>query len=192
MCDVEDVTLTVRQAQTLAEKARQHPRLIELAVTMCKTRDIERVVKSLHGLQGRRVEEALMEMFSRTLEFMENSDATYGPMASATLYRLLLCRGGFTSVAARALAIDQISEILPQTDDDLDEALDLLQQWTFVRRNYERERYSIANLVAAAIGEDECANEIHAKYYANLSRIHVDKLDFQHLVPESRQLADCL
>ena len=188
MCKVEDVTLTVGQAQTLSEKARRHPRLIELAVTMCKTRDIERVVNSLDGLQGRRVEDALMEMFLRTLEIMEKSEATYGPMASATLYRLLLCRGGFTSDAARALAVDQFSDILPQSDDDLDEVLDLLQQWKFVRRNYERKRYSIAMLVSAAIGEDECAKETHAMYYANLSKILVDKLDFQQLVPESDNL----
>lgn len=185
MCKAEDVSLTVGQAQTLAEKARRHPRLIELAVIMCKTRDIERVVKSLHGLQGRKVEDALMEMFLRTLEIVENSDATYGPMASATLYRLLQCRGGFTSEAARALALDKFSDVLPQSNDDLDEALDLLQQWKFVRRNYERKRYSIAMIVSAAIGEDEFARETHAMYYANLSKILVDKLDFQRLVPES-------
>ena len=69
----------------------------------------------------------------------------------------------------------------------------LLLQWKYVRRNYARERYSIANLVDTAITEDECANGIHVKYYAELAQNrHLNKLDFQHACSSVRQLANCL
>lgn len=184
MCDAEDVALNAAQAQTLAEKARQHPRLIELAVTMCKTRDFERVITSLNGLKGRRVEDALAEMFTRSLEQAKASDVKYGPMAAASLLRLNLCRGGFTYDAAQALCIDQSSDALPQSDDDLDEALDLLQQWKFVSRDHKTQRYRISMLIVDAIGEENRANELHTMYYGSLAKMHVVMSGFNHLVPE--------
>ncbi|MCY4021000.1 MAG: TIR domain-containing protein [Chloroflexi bacterium] len=188
MCELEDVTLTDEQMQELATKAYLHPGFIDFAVSLTKNRGFDRTIKQLDTLQGRKVEDALHEMILQSVEQMKTSDSAYGSMAVETFRRLNVCRGGFTFQAAEALTIDRSSNILPQNDDDLDEALGLLQQWKFVRLDHERKRYNIGSLVTAAIGEDDAVYDLHYKYYKSLAidRTRID--DFHGLDPDIENL----
>ena len=67
-------------------------------------------------------------MFFQTVDLMKETDSVYGSMAAHTLKRLNACRGSFTFDAALALVLHSNGLILPKDDDDLDEALDRLQQ----------------------------------------------------------------
>ncbi|MCY4540553.1 MAG: hypothetical protein OXE52_20215, partial [Chloroflexi bacterium] len=188
MCELEDVTLANEQMRELATKAYLHPGFIDFAVSLTKNRGFDRAVKQLDTLQGRKVEEALHEMILQSVEQMKTSDSDFGSMAVETLRRLNVCRGGFTFQAAEALTMDLNSSILPQNDDDLDEALGLLQQWKFVRFDHERQRYNIGSLVTAAIGEDDEVYDSHYKYYKSLAVEHTRIDDFRGLDPEFENL----
>ncbi|MBI1259916.1 MAG: TIR domain-containing protein [Chloroflexi bacterium] len=137
-------------AEELAQAARLHPRLIELAVGKL---DYETAGEIMHELRtlSHDVDEALSEMFRKTALQMEVHD----PSATATLRRLVVCRGGFTREAAQAISgLD---------DDALRARLKTLIDYRFVRFNGER--YSIDDLVRLAIGEDEDAHRAHFDYY---------------------------
>ncbi|MDE2820441.1 MAG: TIR domain-containing protein [Chloroflexota bacterium] len=188
MCELEDVTLTDEQMQELATKAYRHAGFIDFAVSLTKNRGFDRTVKQLDTLQGRKVEDALHEMILQSVEQMKTSDSAYGSMAVEALRRLNVCRGGFTFQAAEALTIDRSNNILPQNDDDLDEALDLLQQWKFVRLDHERKRYNIGSLVTAAIGEDDGVYDLHYKFYKSLAIGLTSLDDFHGLDPDIENL----
>lgn len=189
MCEIEDVSVTDQQANELAEKALNHPRLIDLAVTMCKTRDFEHVIQSLDSLQGSRVEDQLDEMFVQTIELMKETNTTYGHMASPTLKRLNVCRGGFTIDAAKSLAIGLPGTDLPHNEDDLYEVLDVLQKWKFVRRHSADGRFSIDMLLIAALGEDDAVYDEHYDYYSDLTGRHSGMQDYSALAPEIDNLS---
>ena len=189
MCEIENVSVTDHQANELAEKALKHPRLIDLAVTMCKTRDFEHVIESLDNLQGSRIEEQLNEMFLQTIELMKQTNTTYGHVASITLKRLNVCRGGFTIDAAKSLAIGLPGTDLPHNEDDLYEVLDVLQKWKFVRRHNEDGRFSIDMLLIAALGEDDAVYDEHYEYFSVLTDRHSKMQDYSALTPEIDNLS---
>ena len=188
MCKLDNVILANEQMQDMTIKAHLHPRMIELAVTLCKRRGFDRTIKTLAELRGRTVEKALSEMILKTVEQMRDSDSTYGSLAVQTLYRLNVCRGGFTIRAAEALSIDPGNNHLPQNDVYLDEVLDVLQQWKFVRRDHERQRFNIDEMVVAAVGEDEGAYDAHFKFFKSLAMEYTRRDDFHGLEPDIENL----
>ena len=67
MSESAQVDLSREDSQSLADSAIHHPRLIELAVIMCRTTAYERVVASLAELRSRPIEDALDEMLTNCL-----------------------------------------------------------------------------------------------------------------------------
>jgi hypothetical protein len=107
--------------------ARHHPRLIEWAVKRLGKATLDRVMRELDALKSRRTQDALYEMIGQTLDQMT---AQVGDACRATLTALAACAGGFTFEAGTAVAA--------LDEDDLDDALDVLVDWSFVTRDGAR------------------------------------------------------
>ena len=189
MSKFDDIFLTEEQTKELVVKTFMHPRLIEFAVRLCKRRDFSRVIETLNALQGRSIEEALNEMILQTVEQMKQSDPDYGQLAVKTLKRLNVCRGGFTSDAAKRFTVDSDSIFSDKNVFDLDEILDLLQQWNFIRRDRERKRFMIDSLMIAVVGEDDDAYNAHFEYYTDLAKTHTRNESYLRLEPDSENLS---
>ncbi len=147
--------------RTVAEKARWHPRLIEWAVRRMTRTEPARVISDLAALKSPGAQEALTEMIGKTLEQMT---AEEGPEYAAALSALAACRGGFTFEAA--------GHLLEADEDRLEQVLDTLQAWQFVRlhvRGGTAARYDIEAMVLAALDVDEQARRRHYLYYTALA-----------------------
>ena len=189
MSKFDDIFLTEEQTKVLVVKTFMHPRLIEFAVRLCKRRDFSRVIETLNALQGRSIEEALNEMILQTVEQMKQSDPDYGQLAVKTLKRLNVCRGGFTYDAAKRFTVDSDSIFSDKNVFDLDEILDLLQQWNFIRRDRERKRFMIDSLLIAVVGEDIDAFDLHFNYYKDLAFEHSQREEYLRLEPDAENLS---
>jgi hypothetical protein len=89
----------------------------------------------LNDLKGKRVQEALDEMIQKSLRQMTAQEGNDAPEA------LLKC----LTVFAGRVDYEAISALKPETltADDLDDALDVLQKWRFVRYDRGEARYSV-------------------------------------------------
>ena len=157
----------------IAEAARHHPRLMEYAVRWANSYPPDYVVETLRDLKGADADEALDDLVRRTVRLVEARPG--GPEAVAALRRLLVCRGGFSFEAARALIGAE-----PQP-------LALLQQGGLVFV-VEGGRYDFDPLLLPALGEDPDAYRAHYDYYLALARKHDQAQDYAGLDVESANL----
>ncbi len=160
-------------AETLAQAAKLHPRLIELAVGKLDYEPVSEILKELQGL-SHDTDDALKEMIGKTVAQM----AAHDPDAPGVLRRLAVTRGGFTWDAAQAISgLD---------DEALRARLKTLIDYRFVR--FKADRYDIDDLVGLAVGEDEDAHRPHYDYYKALADQHDDSQDYYGLDVESANL----
>jgi tetratricopeptide (TPR) repeat protein len=144
-------------AAALAQAARYHPRLIELAVGKLDYLRADQVIAELRDLKSSDMQDALTEMIRKTLDQMDERD---GGAARALLRRLAVCTGAFDYEAAKAIGgLD---------DDALQAALQTLRDFRFVR--FDGSRYQIDELVKLGAGVDETARRAHFDYYEALAR----------------------
>ncbi len=189
-------------AAELAEAARYHPRLIEIAVGKLVIDDPKVVIRELQQLKSEDIQEALDEMIQKTIEQMKSQDRD-GEAAAQTLARWVVCRGGFTREAAGYLQQEEKLEVTawgfviseePMAlldEDQLSRALKTLTRWQFVRKVVTEKgqtRYTIDPLVIAAVRADETAYPLHFEYYKALAQHHHYKQDYVGLAPESDNL----
>jgi tetratricopeptide (TPR) repeat protein len=189
------------RASDIAHEARNHPGLIQWAVGQIEHSTVERVLRDLHDLRGRDLQKALNGMILKTLHQMETADG--GQVASWVLKRLNVCRGGFTRDAATAICLINHQSDSPDTvethgggtgitpltaDDDLENALHLLQTYRFVILDPAKQRYTVNTLAQEVIGTDTTAHNAHYDYFRVLARLHNDKQNFAGLDVESDNL----
>ncbi len=156
----EGVELAENDAGTLARAARLHPRLIEFAVRQLHRPDgFRRVLRQLEALEHPDVQEALREMIVKTVEQMA-AQARQGAEAAALLRRLTVFRGRFDREAAAALRPDGLN-----TDDGLDDSLDTLQGWGFVRYDRGSQRYTLDDVTRGALPPDDDSRARHFALY---------------------------
>jgi tetratricopeptide (TPR) repeat protein len=98
-----------------------------------------------------------------------------GARAIADLKKLLVCRGGFTFEAAKALLGESAST-----------SLSLLQRWGLLK--LEGKRYTLDALVEAALTPDESARSAHCDFYLALAKAHDQRQDYAGLDAESANL----
>jgi tetratricopeptide (TPR) repeat protein len=115
-------------------------------------------------LKGKRVQEALDEMIQKSLRQMTAQEGNDAPEA------LLKC----LTVFAGRVDYEAISALKPETltADDLDDALDVLQKWRFVRYDRGEARYSVDEMVRLALPAPEQA--LHARHFAHYVALHGD------------------
>ncbi len=202
-------------AAEMAKAARYHPRLIEWAVGKLAKFAPEKVIRELNELKGKDVQGMLDEMIRQTVAQMTTAE---GAMPEAALRRLVVCKGGFTYEAAKAL-LKMLTEPPPQPspasdggseeeregqspsptdegenwwdEDGLDEALGTLMGWQFVRKVVTEKgqtRYTIEPLVSAAVQVDEAAYKSHYDYYKALAWQHDKRQDYVGLAVEGDNL----
>jgi len=158
--DAQGIELSEAQAATMAEAARLYPRLIEWAIGQLGKRPFERVVAQLRDLKSKGVQEALEEMIGSSLQQMTKQE---GGAAEHLLRRLVVCEGAFDYEALTALKPNEMDEAI------LDEALDALQAWRFVRFERGEERYSVDAMVRISLGEaDESTYRAYFRHYHSL------------------------
>jgi len=158
--EAEDTELSQEDAEALAQASRSYPRLIEWAVGQLNQRPLRRVLKQLNDLTSRGVQDALYEMINRSLEQMTEQE---GDHAQRLLSRLLVCVGTFDDDAVLALKPEDMDE------DDMDDALDVLMAWRFVRYDKSDERYSLDEMVRLALpAPDKTAQQAHFEHYHSL------------------------
>lgn len=159
----QQIPLTDTEAEAIAQAARLHPRLIEWAIGQMGKRPFERVLTQLRELKSRAVQEALDEMIRSSLQQMNEQE---GDHAQRLLLRLVVCDGTFDYAAIVALKPEEMDE------DALDDALDVLQAWRFVRYERSEERYSVDAMVRLALpAPDETASRLH---FAHFHALHSD------------------
>lgn len=159
---VNGVPLTSEGAESLAKAARNYPRLIEWAVGQLGRRPLKRVLEQLEQLKSRDLQDALYEMINRSLEQMSR-DA--GPVPKRLLRCLVVFQGTFNDEAIVALKPQDVE------DADLDEALDTLQRWRFLRYEPATERYWVEEMVRLALPKpDEALFFRYADHYIRLAQ----------------------
>ncbi len=190
------------QADAIAEAARRHPELIEVAIKQMKKLPLEQVLANLREFSGRKIDEALDEMLGVSLRQM--TDEAGGAPAWA-LNRLNVTRGGFTYTAAQAIALvaaptpadadigtrNGVSgpEVAPTAithESDLQDALAALVSWSFLI--FDGRRYTVDALAAEYVGEDESAHRPHYDFYLALAEEHDERQDYLGLDVESANL----
>ena len=167
-------------AAEFAEAALYHAGLMDWSVRQLRRFPLTKVLNDLHALPNRepsRAEEVLEEFIHRTLRQMVE---TTGPAAEQVLRRLAVCRGGYTYDAAQAIGS------LPEREVDVDDALETLQTWQFIR--FENQRYFTDPLVEAILQPDDNAYRPHYDYYYELARKHDEAQDYLGLDIESDNL----
>jgi len=158
--EADDIDLSREDAQAIAEASRLYPRLIEWAIGQLNRRPLRRVLKQLDDLTSRGVQDALYEMINRSLEQMSEQE---GDHPEKLLLRLVTCVGTVDYDAVLALKPDALDE------DDMDDALDVLQAWRFVRYDNSEERYSVDAMVRLALPTpDQSAHRAHFEHYHSL------------------------
>ncbi|MBI1278682.1 MAG: TIR domain-containing protein [Anaerolineaceae bacterium] len=192
-------------AAELAKAARYHPRLIEWAVGKLRKFEPVKVIGELGELKGKDIQAMLDAMIRQTVMQMT---AEEGDKPEAALRQLVVCRGGFTYEAAGAILTPSVSlsdadesgginpaptDIEGQSwdEDTLDEVLDALMGWQFVRlvvTERGQTRYTIEPLVTAAVTADESAYQTHFEYYQALAWLHDEKQDYLGLAAEADNL----
>ncbi|MBZ0297465.1 MAG: TIR domain-containing protein [Anaerolineae bacterium] len=201
MAAVLDVPGLEPRARTIAQASMQHPKLIEWTVGQMKRFEPDKVLRDLHGLRNRSVQDALDEMILKT--YTQMCATLEGAMAARALRRMAVCRGGFTYNAAAAICLAPVpapSHIQEKTyalvddapalrdEDDLDEALEMLQTWRFVIYDPARQRHYVDPLVTEVIGTDESARRTHYEYYKRHAQTYHERQDYAGLDEESANL----
>jgi len=144
------VPLDAGQGAAIAQAALCHPRLIEFAVEqVLDGRRYERVLKLLEEGRHEDVQEKLDEMVHKSIRDMAAHDK-HGPDAEALLKCLCAARGPLDTAAALALKPDGWD------DDRAEDALEMLLQWRFVRRETAG-RARVDEVVGQAVPADEAA-----------------------------------
>ncbi len=164
-------------AAEFAEAALYHAGLIDWSVRQTRRFPVRKVIADLRGLNETRTQEALDAMIHVTMRQMVETEAK-GAVAEAILRRLAVCQGGFTYDAAQA--------ICRETPEALDDALNTLQSWQFLR--FEGQRYALDPLAAAVIAPDSVAYRPHYDFYLALAREHDRRQDYLGLDIESDNL----
>ncbi|MBW7880991.1 MAG: TIR domain-containing protein, partial [Anaerolineae bacterium] len=160
----QNIPLTDAEAEAIALEARLYPRLIEWAIGQFGKRPFERVLAQLHDLKSKGVQEALDEMIRSSIDQMSAQD---GDSAERLLLRLAVCQGSFGYQVINALKPGAMDEDL------LDDALDVLQAWRFVRYERSDERYSVDPMVRLALpAPDETTHRAHFLHYKDLYSNH--------------------
>ncbi len=185
LCKFHDLPLTDEQLEELSTKARLHPGLIEWSMPRLRDLGFEDVIKALESLAGLNIEEAIEKLILLNVAEMVTRN---GPMTEATLKCLNVFRGDFTIEAAREMAIDPNSDTLPQNTNDLNNVLRVLIRWQFLRRDQDKQRYQIDQLVIDAVGENQVLHDQHYQFYLALAKKHREKQDYLGLDPESENL----
>lgn len=201
MSAVLDVPGLEPYARSIAQAALQHPKLIEWTVGQMKRFEPEKVLRDMHGLQNHLVQDALDEMIMKSYTQMRAT--LEGAMAARVLRQLAVCRGGFTYDAAAAIclnfvpipsfarekthtAVDNAPAL--RDEDDLDEALDMLQTWRFVIYDSTSQRHYVDPLAIEVIGTDDGIRQAHYEYYKRHAQAHHDRQDYAGLEAESANL----
>lgn len=153
----DGLTLSKDDARALAEAARLHPRLIELAVRQLHERDLPDVLRMLRELKHDDIQEALAEMILKTVRQMA-AQAKGGAGAERLLRRLTVFRGPFDRPAIEALKPADMDA------DGLSDALVVLQRWRFLRRQ-PNERLLLDDVTIGALPPDEDAAALHFAHY---------------------------
>ncbi|RMG73778.1 MAG: hypothetical protein D6711_10215, partial [Chloroflexi bacterium] len=212
-----DFMPTPEQRRLLAQACRHHPRLMEFAVDLLDVKPVDSVIEELQSLKGHTAEEALEEMVFRSLEQMRAQEL--GEKARKALDVLVVCRGGFTEDAAKALLSDHPLATIILGDTNQNPLLQLLQlmkelmqaqgvpmdgdtdgliplkRWNFLR--VEGERYTIPLLIRDAIehlgSTPPDAHQRHFQYYYHWAKeVDADQKDagrFARMDAEAENLA---
>jgi tetratricopeptide (TPR) repeat protein len=154
-----------------AEATRQHPRLIQYAISWLHDFDYSRVLQMLYDLAGEDVEELLNDILYKTLDQIKTQKG--GEQAIADLKKLLVCKGGFTDPAAEAI----LGSV---------ESLRILRRWNLL--HLDAGRYTPDVLVEAALEADTSAYPAHYEFYYELAEKHDEAQDYLGLDPESENL----
>jgi tetratricopeptide (TPR) repeat protein len=171
----QNIALTSDQIAELTRVARNHPRLIELAVALLQEAlPYDRLIKRLCDLSHEDMQEALNEMILKTVEQMRQ-EAKHGEDATALLHNLTWLQATFPFEAIQALKPASIT-----TDDALEDAVTTLGRYTFLQFDKNTGRYRLGGLVREALGlpDDEAVFNAYADYYiARAKAIFVDLRD---------------
>ncbi|HEX2621972.1 MAG TPA: toll/interleukin-1 receptor domain-containing protein, partial [Phototrophicaceae bacterium] len=184
LADLEKVPGLDPLADEIARDALYHPRLIEWAVGLMTELPRAEVMRDLKAKTSDDAQEAMREMIGKTLERMVK-DSNNGGLAAAALERLVICRGGFTFEAAKAIVPN--GENLTDSD-DIRAALTTLTTWRFVRFDVSKQRYDLPLMVITAVTPNDTAYRPHYDYYLILAEQHRDRQDYAGLDVESDNL----
>lgn len=159
----ENISLTEDQAYELAQKARLYPRLIEFAVGQLHHRDFRRVIKQLVELKQNDIKEALEEMLFKSIAQMVIESGIIHQILLDCLPRLLLT---FPFEAIQAIAPEELND-----EDDLDDALVVLQRWHFIKK--DQNAYQLTDLVRdiLPIPDDEKLFDAYADFYVDRAEV---------------------
>lgn len=187
---VENRPLTPAQAVQLATKARSHPGLIQVTVRMLRNNTFAEVQDYLEEFDQKDIKTALNGMILKTVQQMSEQVAN-GAEAQVLLHRLTVLRDTFDIQAVKALAPETMTGKYA-----VKEAMDILQDWQFVRRDAATERYSLAELVRESLGQpDETVFMAYAAYFtARANEIFTPQLEqwknHDHDLPNILTLGD--
>ena len=159
------------QESIIAAAARNHPRLLEYTVVWLARYPVEEVLAILKDLKGKDAEKALEDMVHRTLARMAQKD---GEESRVALRKLAVCRGGFTTAAAKALIG---AELHP---------LGVLVKWNLATT--AKDRYALDPLALTAVQPEADDYRPHYAYYEALAWQHDKKQDYLGLDSESDNL----
>lgn len=128
------------------------------------------------------------EPIQNTLQQMLTTDPQ-GGLAEQAIKQLVVCKGGFTLAAAKAICIgkdrpvfirafETLTRLLKKqparirNQADLEVALTTLLKWQLVTYDSERERYDLSPGIDAIISPDSTAHQAHYDYYHDLAYEH--------------------
>jgi tetratricopeptide (TPR) repeat protein len=162
-------------ADTIAEKARRHARLIEWALVQMRDLPPHNIIADLESLSSENVQDALFEMIHKTVQRMVARD---GDITQTALRRLNVTRGGFTYDAAAAITgLDSSA---------LDKTLRSLSAWNFI--SFNGKRYAFDAFASEVITPDEDARRPHYNFYQALAILHDDQRKYLELDSERENL----
>jgi len=170
----QNIPMTDDEARQLAEAARLHPRLIELAVLIVPEIGFDATLRRLKSLKHEDIQDALTEMIHKTLAQMRD-EAKHGADAYALIHNMTWLHGAFTLQAVMALAPDHLKD-----EDALLDALTTLGRYQFVPFDMTSKRYSLLDVVRDAIGKpkDPALFDAYADFYIGRAKaIFVDLED---------------
>lgn len=162
VAESKNYLLTDKQAQDLAKRARQYPRLIEFSVEQLKTLGFDFVIEQLTELKGYDdIEEVLEKILYKTIEQMV---IEAGELPRTLLYHLPRLLSSFPLEAIQAIAPEKLSD-----KRILDRTIKVLINWQFLRHTPSSGRYKLAELVREVlpIPDDEELFTIYAYFYIN-------------------------
>jgi len=166
-------------AKDIASACYHHPRLIEWAVSNLRHKSIDLVLRQLNDLNGRKVQEQLDEMIRTTYNEMRHHTDD-GDLAHKTMEYLVVCPN-FNYTTAKSLT--HFTD-----EDDLNDALDTLVKWNFLRLSDNKARYLIDPMVQANLTAHEMAHQNHLEYFQTLANEHDKTQNFAGLDDELENL----